>query len=69
MTLPRKNIGTTDRIIRLMIGIVAFIGALFAESVLIAGVLALLGLFCLFQALTSWCLFYMLIGKRTCPIE
>ena len=58
-----------DRIVRLILGIVALIGAVFAENVLVAGVLALLGLFCLFQALTSWCLFYMLIGKRTCPIE
>ncbi len=64
-----KNIGTPDRLLRLAFAILLAIAAYRAESlpwqlILLAG-----ALFCLFQALTSWCVLYALLGKSTCPIQ
>jgi len=65
-----KNIGTADRIMRLIIGAVLVAVALFIVTVLwLKVVIILLALFTFYEALSSWCLFYQLIGKNTCPIE
>lgn len=65
-----KNIGAVDRIIRLVIGVVLVAVALFIVTVLwLKVVVILLALFTFYEALSSWCLFYQLIGKNTCPIE
>ena len=65
-----KNIGTIDRIMRLVIGVVLVAVALFIVTVLwLKVVIILLALFTFYEALSSWCLFYQLIGKNTCPIE
>jgi hypothetical protein len=65
-----KNIGTVDRIMRLIIGAVLVAVALFIVTVLwLKVVIILLALFTFYEALSSWCLFYQLIGKNTCPIE
>lgn len=61
----KKNIGTSDRILRLTLALV-FLGlALWQKS----WILALVGLFTLYEAAASWCVFYQLIGKNTCPIN
>lgn len=58
----RKNIGTLDRFIRLMIA-VALIGlAVWRDSWL----LYLAGAFVLFEAAFSWCILFQLLGKNTC---
>uniref|UniRef100_A0A7C4TJD9 DUF2892 domain-containing protein n=1 Tax=candidate division WWE3 bacterium TaxID=2053526 RepID=A0A7C4TJD9_UNCKA len=65
----KKNIGTKDRIFRLILGILCFVGIYFASNDIFKGALFIFGLFCFFQATFSWCAFYALIGKNTCPIE
>ena len=60
----KKNIGTPDRILRLILAIVLFVLAYINQSIL----LLLGGLFCLYEALSSWCAFYALMGKSTCPL-
>jgi hypothetical protein len=61
----KKNLGTTDRLLRLSIAIVLLIYALLNGSVI-----AFLGsLFVFYEAFASWCLFYQLIGKSSCPID
>jgi hypothetical protein len=65
----KKNIGTTDRLIRLAFAIIAFFIALFSNSWTITILFSLIGLFCLYEALASWCAFYQLIGKNTCRID
>jgi len=65
----KKNIGTLDRVVRLLIGLVCFAGAWFTGILLIQIVLILLGVFSIYEALVGWCAFYMLIGRNTCPIE
>ena len=65
-----KNVGTVDRIIRVLIGIAAlgsfflgvFEGAL-GTVALVAGI-AMLG-----SAAIGWCGAYSLFGIKTCPID
>lgn len=61
----QKNIGTNDRILRFVIAMLLFLYAFWQGSLLAA----LFGIFTLFESLFSWCLFYQLIGKNTCPID
>lgn len=66
----KKNIGTFDRVMRLIAGIVCGLVAWFlVTSVVVKVLLGLVALFCFYQALTSWCLLYQIIGKNTCPAE
>lgn len=61
----KQNIGTNDRIIRLIIGVVLISLAIVSKSTF----MALAGLFSLYEAVTSWCVFYQLLGRNTCPIK
>lgn len=61
----KKNIGTTDRIIRLSIGIIFLIIAWWESSWIALGI----AIFTLYEAFASWCLFYQIIGKNSCPID
>ena len=61
----KPNIGTRDRIIRLIIGVVLISIAVIYKSTF----MALGGLFSIYEAFSSWCVFYQLLGKNTCPIE
>ena len=65
----KKNIGTFDRVLRLVLGILFFIGILFVDNLILKIILGIVGLFCFYEALVGWCAFYALIGRRTCPIE
>ena len=59
-----KNIGTGDRLVRLVIGIALL---LLAITTTWSPVLIFFSGFALFEALFSWCGFYAAIGKNTCP--
>jgi hypothetical protein len=67
MKIP-KNIGLTDRLIRVGIGLVLMILAFFSSGWL-ALIFSLSALFCFFEGMMSWCLFYQLIGKSSCPLN
>lgn len=60
-----KNIGATDRIIRLIFGIVLLAYAWWQSS----WIPLVLALFTLYEAFASWCVVYQLIGKNTCPLH
>lgn len=64
----KPNIGTADRILRLVFAILLAGLAIQADSTLWRVVFALGSLFCVYQALTSWCVLYALMGKNTCPL-
>ncbi|HTK33450.1 MAG TPA: DUF2892 domain-containing protein [Candidatus Paceibacterota bacterium] len=66
---PPKNIGTTDRIIRIILGLVLCGSAFFVSSIVVQIVLVVLGIFSIYEALVGWCALYALIGRTTCPIE
>ena len=61
----KPNIGTKDRIARLIIGVVLISLALIYKSTF----MALGGLFSIYEAFSSWCVFYQLLGRNTCSIE
>lgn len=65
----KKNIGTFDRVVRLIIGLVLIIAIFFVGNTFVKIILGILGIFSFYEALVSWCAFYALIGKRTCPLE
>lgn len=64
----QKNIGTKDRLVRLLIALIFGVAILFTDILILKIILALASLFSLFEALSSWCAFYALIGKNTCPV-
>lgn len=61
----KPNIGTYDRIARFIIGVVLISLALIFKSAF----MALGGLFSIYEAVSSWCVFYQILGKNTCSIK
>lgn len=61
----KKNIGTPDRWVRALIGTILLIIAIIEKS----WFLFIISLFIYFEAISSWCLFYQLIGKNTCSTK
>jgi hypothetical protein len=63
--MPKKNIGTGDRLFRLLLALILFLFAWWQTSWILLG----LGIFTLYESLASWCAFYQLMGKNTCSIN
>ncbi len=61
----KKNLGKVDRLIRLTIALLLLAFAWWQSS----WIALIFGLFTLVEACFSWCLFYQLIGKNTCPLS
>lgn len=61
----QKNIGKSDRILRFVIGLVLLVAAWWASS----WILLAIALFTFYEAAASWCVFYQLIGRNSCPIN
>jgi hypothetical protein len=59
----KKNIGKSDRILRLIVGLLLLGWAYWQMS----WILLILGLFTLFEATMSWCILYQILGKNSCP--
>lgn len=64
-----KNIGTFDRILRVIIGLVLFAVSWFSFVWWLKLLFLAIGIFSIYEALVGWCAFYALIGKNTCPIK
>jgi hypothetical protein len=64
-----KNIGTADRVARLLVGVLVFVCIPFVSAVLAKVALLIIGLFMVYQAVMGWCALYALIGKNTCPVQ
>jgi hypothetical protein len=60
----RKNIGKFDRMVRLIIGV----GAIYL-GVAVSFWFYFLAAFAFYEAFSSWCAFYQIIGKNTCKIR
>jgi hypothetical protein len=60
----KQNIGTSDRVLRLILGVGLLIYGLYVRS----GFVVLGGVFSLYEAFASWCVFYQLIGRNTCAV-
>jgi len=59
------NVGTVDRIIRIIIGLV-FIGLAFSGTI---GLWGYIGIIPLVTGLIKWCPLYTLLGVQTCPLH
>lgn len=59
----KKNIGTPDRILRLLLGLI-LLGIAWWHSSWIALAFAL---FTFYEALAGWCVLYQMLGKNSCP--
>ncbi len=67
---PRKNIGTIDRVARAVLGVLFLVYAVFGQHGVVPRVILLvIAIFCLYQAVAGWCLWYQIIGKNTCPVS
>lgn len=60
-----KNIDSTGRLIRFVIGILLLLFAYWKMS----WIALILALFVLFESLMSWCVVYQILGKNSCPIK
>jgi hypothetical protein len=62
----RKNIGTLDRLLRLVIGVALLFWAITTDWNLF---IIFFSGFAVFEAVFSWCGFYAALGKNTCKIN
>lgn len=61
----RKNIGTADRIMRFIIACVLLGYAVWAKSWIVFA----LSIFTFYEVIASFCIFYYILGKNSCPID
>ncbi len=61
-----RNIGRSDRLVRLLIGLALL---LWAITTTWSPILIFLSGFAVFESLFSWCGLYAAMGKNTCPVE
>jgi hypothetical protein len=64
-----KNIGTTDRIIRVIIALVLFFLVGIFENKIIQVFVLIASLLTLFTVVTGWCGLYRVFGINTCKIK
>lgn len=65
----KRNVGTIDRVIRLIIGLLALGGVFFVNAIWLKVVLGIVGVVMLFTAATGFCALYTLFGISTCPVK
>jgi hypothetical protein len=59
------NVGTTDRIVRAVLGVLALIAALLTSNI----IFGVIGVVMLFTASVRWCALYAPFGISTCAVE
>ncbi|MBN1823186.1 MAG: DUF2892 domain-containing protein [Endomicrobiales bacterium] len=66
----KKNVGTADRVVRVVLALViaALVFGKFVSGIL-ALVLGALALILVFTAVVGWCGIYSLLGVNTCPVK
>ncbi|WP_204114118.1 YgaP family membrane protein [Shimia biformata] len=60
----KKNVGTIDRILRIILGI-----ALLVAYAMTGSLWLLIGIVPLVSGLMSSCMFYSILGLSTCPVK
>lgn len=64
-----NNVGTVDRILRTIAGVVALIASIFFVDGILVFVLGAIGVMMLFVALTAKCPFYSLLKISSCKAK
>ncbi len=65
----KRNIGTVDRVIRVIVGLLALGGIFLVSATWLKVVLGIVGIVMLFTAATGFCGLYTLFGISTCPAK
>ncbi len=63
----KKNIGTTDRVARLILGLILIVIVFLIDNNSIKILLSVFAAVAILQAAIGWCGLYALLGKNTCP--
>ena len=66
MKLFEKNVGKTDKMVRLVVGVLLLAAAYFVQAdLLVRGIIGLVGVVMLFTGIMGTCALYSLIGVNT----
>lgn len=65
----KKNVGTIDRITRLVIGIIALLAIGMVQQKIFQWALFIIALISFFTALVGWCGLYSLFKINTCKVK
>jgi uncharacterized membrane protein HdeD (DUF308 family) len=69
MKLMEKNVGKTDRIVRLVLGVAAVAGGYLALAAPLSYVVMLVGIILIGTGALGTCALYSLIGMNTCEVK
>ncbi len=61
----KENIGTTDRVLRLITAIALLLLAWWYSS----WIVLLVSLFTFYEAFAGWCVLYQILGKNSCDLK
>jgi len=64
-----KNVGSADKILRIVVGIALIAFALFGPADIAWKWVGWIGVIPIVTALMGWCPLYSIVGIRTCPME
>ncbi|MEY2641265.1 MAG: hypothetical protein RL150_658 [Candidatus Parcubacteria bacterium] len=64
-----KNIGTGDRVVRVVLAGALLLLAFLIDIEVIAYVVLAASLFTFMQGVVGWCALYALLGVNTCPVS
>jgi hypothetical protein len=64
-----KNVGSADKIVRIVVGIALIAFALFGPADIAWKWVGWIGVVAILTALMGWCPAYSILGLRTCPME
>jgi len=62
-----KNVGTVDKIVRLIVGILALVGVFLVSGTVLKVILGIVAILMFFTAITGYCALYQVLGISTCP--
>ncbi|MFZ8834789.1 MAG: YgaP family membrane protein [Candidatus Caldipriscus sp.] len=63
-----KNVGTVDKIVRVIAGILALVGVFLVSGTVLKVILGILAILMFFTAITGYCALYRVLGISTCPM-
>lgn len=64
-----NNVGTIDRVLRAIAGIIALVASIFLVEGILVWILGAMGVMMLFIALTAKCPLYSLLKISSCKVE
>ena len=65
----KKNIGTLDRSIRVILAIILFMSIGFVQNPILEWIFLIGSILLIFTAYTAWCGLYTLLGINTCKVK